>query len=696
MANVPVTYAPTTEPSQNPGNDYQSVQASPAAFGGITAQGLTQVGAAADRLGSIWGQVQTDNQLAGAMKQADDAVTSFKGLRSQDALDQQDSVNKTLDTIGDQARSQLTTLEQQHQFDQNWRPYRDRYLAGQISTHATQQGYETANSVIQTSLTNALTGVANVAEDPDHVEMFRHDVINSLQKQLYLEGNEGNPDAVQAAMSKANQLTYKTQAEALAVKNPAIALQIVEQHKDDLGTAYAPLADQLRSRAAQDLGVSVAQQAISGATTNMANGTPQNSAPIKAAILTQESGNSNAAPTSINGAIGPGQIMPDTFARYAKPGESISNPDDNRAVSARIIDDLSQKFGNDPARVAVGYFSGQNNVAPAGNITPWINDTKDGTGKSVSSYVADITSRMNSPGIALKAGAYSQVMDQLQGNPQAQRAALSYINEQASAASVAAMADTKAKKDASDRAMNGYVSDTLSGKAPDMSKIANDPDLDWENKERLSNIVQSHMKDSVDGNTASYGPGFWNAFRGISAPDGDPSRVTDQQQLLQRTGPGGDLTLEGYKQLSDVLQKAQKPEGVADKTMQDYALNYVKHQLSFEADYGFTKIRDPAGEDAFLIGFTPAFFKYYNGGIAAGKSPQELLARDKIDALAAPFKRTPAQLTSDSIQAGVEAPAQAAVPSIPPSLPQGSQYSPSRQMWRDPQGKLYNAQGQPQ
>lgn len=41
------------------------------------------------------------------------------------------------------------------------------------------------------------------------------------------------------------------------------------------------------------------------------------------------------------------------------------------------------------------------------------------------------------------------------------------------------------------------------------------------------------------------------------------------------------------------------------------------------------------------------------------------------------------------------APASSAAPSRPGNLPAGSQYSPSRRMWRDPQGKLYKADGTP-
>ena len=100
------------------------------------------------------------------------------------------------------------------------------------------------------------------------------------------------------------------------------------------------------------------------------------------------------SPTSVNGAVGGWQIMPATFQQYAKPGEDINNPKDNEAVGRRIVDDLKAKYPDDPARVAVGYFSGPGNVAPPGSATPWIEDKKDGNGTAVSQYVAKIEKGM--------------------------------------------------------------------------------------------------------------------------------------------------------------------------------------------------------------------------------------------------------------------------------------------------------------
>ena len=107
-------------------------------------------------------------------------------------------------------------------------------------------------------------------------------------------------------------------------------------------------------------------------------------APVMQSIHQQESG----------GAPHDYQIQPDTFKQYAQPGESYDNPQDHDAVYPRIINDLSQKAGGDPARIAVGYFSGPGNIAPPESPTPYLKDKTDKNGKSVSSYVEDVTGRL--------------------------------------------------------------------------------------------------------------------------------------------------------------------------------------------------------------------------------------------------------------------------------------------------------------
>jgi hypothetical protein len=102
------------------------------------------------------------------------------------------------------------------------------------------------------------------------------------------------------------------------------------------------------------------------------------------ALVGTEASQANA--TSPKGATGKAQIVQGTFDQYKLPGESYGNEDDRVAAARRYVDDMWKKYPGDTARVAVGYFSGVGNVAPAGSPTPWIKNTSDGN-MQVSQYV---------------------------------------------------------------------------------------------------------------------------------------------------------------------------------------------------------------------------------------------------------------------------------------------------------------------
>lgn len=120
------------------------------------------------------------------------------------------------------------------------------------------------------------------------------------------------------------------------------------------------------------------------------------------AFSTQESSNNANVRMSVDGAIGKFQILPATFAMYAKPGEVITNPADNAAVGKRILDDYAKKYNGDPARIAVAYFSGPGNVSPPGSDKPYLVDHMDGNGKRTSDYANDISKRVG--GVAYVGG----------------------------------------------------------------------------------------------------------------------------------------------------------------------------------------------------------------------------------------------------------------------------------------------------
>lgn len=179
--------------------------------------------------------------------------------------------------------------------------------------------------------------------------------------------------------------TLKTAITIRSAADPVGAQALLDRFKDQMDAGdVAALTTSLRAPVERRQDENAVQSRIraAGGVSNIAD-----------AIMAQESGGRDGL-VSVNGARGAMQITPGTFAQYAQPGESIDNPEHNRAVGRRIIDDLSARFGGDPARIAVGYFSGPGNVAPAGSPTPWKEDRKDGNGMSVSRYVAQVTARL--------------------------------------------------------------------------------------------------------------------------------------------------------------------------------------------------------------------------------------------------------------------------------------------------------------
>ena len=160
------------------------------------------------------------------------------------------------------------------------------------------------------------------------------------------------------------------------------------------GIDRSSLPGQLIAATGAEGAMPLAQRQISGQVYSQIMGGSGAGGDIYGAILGQESGNRDNVGDSSAGAIGPGQILPSTFNQYARPGEDIRNPDTNRAVSRRILDDYMNRYGGDASRAAVAYYSGPGNVAPPSSPTPWIENKQPKGGPSVAQYVAQVQSRM--------------------------------------------------------------------------------------------------------------------------------------------------------------------------------------------------------------------------------------------------------------------------------------------------------------
>lgn len=92
------------------------------------------------------------------------------------------------------------------------------------------------------------------------------------------------------------------------------------------------------------------------------------SAPVQAiakSVYMQESSGGRNTKTSNAGAVGGMQITPATFARFARPGDDINDPEANARVAVRYLKHLETKAGGDPQLIAVGYYGGEGAIPKA-------------------------------------------------------------------------------------------------------------------------------------------------------------------------------------------------------------------------------------------------------------------------------------------------------------------------------------------
>lgn len=455
---------PTVEPGRAPGV-YQTAQATADTFGASQAR---------ERARAAQGIAQDMQQLSNTVIKAidyydetaaDDAANQFQArvgtllngdpnvqgpdgtpdlgylsTRGRLALDERERVEKRITEYEKELLTGLKNDRQRKKFSEFATKYRTT-VTGKISNHADVQNVAWSENV---NLATEKLALDQIAQDPTNAVSLAAaaaDLRTARVRSAQLKG--GGPELVNAAIASADRDFIKVQVEALAIDNPMQAMTVLQKNRQQAGIYYDDLYNRISLRVDQQVGASVAQEEIAKARTRIPVPSPDASPdavpPVQVspeivgdAIIQQESGGRRDVGVSANGAMGPGQIMPATFAAYAKPGESIENPDDNERVSRRITADYYQKFNGDVARVAVAYFSGEGNVAPEGSPTPWKRNTADANGKTVADYVADVTRRIGGEapvtGVrAQRADAMQAILDRTDLTPRAKQTALAQI-----------------------------------------------------------------------------------------------------------------------------------------------------------------------------------------------------------------------------------------------------------------------------
>lgn len=418
MAQVPEDFTPNVLPQTQGIN----VRATPDQTGLLRVQGQEKAASAAEQAGKLYGEIAADdanNTFIDGASQIRARVQALSGRAAMDAIPQ---AQEDLEQLYEKTHGSLYTTESQLNFEQISRRYRSA-ITSEIQDYGAAQtkiyGRETNNASIQLAKNSA--AAAQLRGDGDGLAHSLDMLRTAYGKNANLEGLDDT--GKQAAMLQADRDFAVSRINAAVDQDPTVALNIYKANMQVL--AGSPELDslwpKLSAGVAKQLGISL------GTPTKPVSGKPQE---MRQAIWGQETGNNSNAPTSTAGAVGPGQVKPDTFARFAKPGEKITDPDANRAVSGRYIDYLSAlpNVQGDPARVAVGYFSGEGNIAAPGSATPWKADKKDTNGKTTSSYVQDVLGR-------LQTSAPTGVPSVLDGLPDFQQAqimdgAISFMHQQ--------------------------------------------------------------------------------------------------------------------------------------------------------------------------------------------------------------------------------------------------------------------------
>lgn len=142
-------------------------------------------------------------------------------------------------------------------------------------------------------------------------------------------------------------------------------------------------------------------------------------APVIKAIYEQETSSGRNVKTSVDGARGPMQVMPATYQRVMGEPDT-GDPVQQARAGIREIKRLSEKFGADPAKIAVGYFSGEGNVN-LGDGPPYRRNLKDSNGKDVSSYMTDVLEKLQKTG-ETKPSVRPMTWDEVKATPEYQNA----------------------------------------------------------------------------------------------------------------------------------------------------------------------------------------------------------------------------------------------------------------------------------
>lgn len=655
----------TVAPEVSSPNNLLSEQASPTDFGAQVGQATQKLGSSLDTIGNQTSDIVLQqqgllNEAAATdanterAKQAGDIYGWYKSLEGPDKVN---AYPEAVQKVANLRQSIAKTLNPAAARAFN-------LMAGRQESYELQDlGTQKAEAIKQTALNSATASLSASVDQLSRPEVafddsrsgyelgnLKFQVNNWMQIQGYssvmkqdpktgavtFDDTEQGKQAAAIYQNKSNEVlgkAYETRAITMADDpihgNVVSAVKMLEDNKDAIpAAAYAKISQELapRYRNAQVDGIfqnDVVNSIHDSYQSHIATTPPP--APWKGIPYAPTTNNSQLTDAFIDQESGGrgnnlGQIQPSTWAAYAKPGENINNPNDNRAVTSRVIDAYSKlpNVNGDTSRLAVAYFSGPSNVAPLGSATPWVQDKSDKTGKTTSSYVSDITNKVhgntatsNSPqSLADYVGTHSQeIIQKATDAAEARYPGDSAIQQQVVQKTeqyLNTISSQQAKQDRADQdAVRDYISGAGSDKQPitvedQLKQAPDDIQKAWKNLQvnnsYAANGVRNLITANASGKATTFGTDFANHYFDVLS--GTIKHTADIDNFVQPgLGAHSPLTNTGATLLNKEIQLNSTPQGAAFAHAEQSFLTTMRSQIT--ATGTVPGAQDPKGDTKF-------------------------------------------------------------------------------------------------
>jgi hypothetical protein len=580
------------------------------------------------------------------------------------------------------------------------------YTLEQMGRHADSQSETYAKTVASSNLQTQYDAAGLVYNDPAHMDKLRADTIYFADQKTRAEsGANADPTIFATNRTVALSNLYKSQIVGASVQNPALASNLFQQHQNELTPADRVMLESHLKSVNTGLNADRAVSgAIGGGVATPATGVIVSEArsqgvdPVQALTIAKiESGVGTVADTPGNPNKGLYQLGPQEWtqnggqpwehsdvAAQARVGVA-SIPKSAAAAAAavghppepwqtyivhqqgmgggpallkanpalNVVDALAPAYGGDRATAtrAIAGNGGDPNGTVGQFLGLWQAKYADAQNRVAGTLPGGTTST-GVPGAPVnqlppRDVAIDRVLQATANDPQAQQQALARLN------SVYAMQE-RAKRDAAEKSGNAVVTQLLTNKPVDLAAVANDPNLSYEQKYHLAEMVRaSQASGGGDKQLATYGPKFYDYLQQATAAPDAPDRINDPSTLWQHVA-SGELTVAGVEKLSGIVQGAKTPEGAADAKMLDAFLSGAKAQISKD---GILGMADPKGQQRYAEWMThvlPAF----DAGKKQGLTAAQMLdpkSKDYIGGSISQFTRSMPELTEDLNSGGAAA-----------------------------------------